>query len=567
MVQAYSNRSLFDIAKENYTSLLRHCKDLLEDGYWEKPEEILKQSIYDVLDLYVQALLVSFAVFGNRSHHDDIQFIVSTPQNNILGISLEKEIGEDIQLKAKRILASPPILLQLCDLRDHEQGTRCAEMFFETLLNIILAMAYLNSAKDTYVIRFIQDFYDKVHVFISSKASCDYVLDEKYVFRKICSEQFKTGLYCTKDEMKKYQNVVNASREDRKTDEDSNTSFRSKDAHSKKDNNLQGSENLTTRDLESKIDQDMGTDADTDQGVNASNNIENESEGVVSSAIDQAKAKEAEDRLKELLEELKGLIGLANVKEEVNSLINLIKIRKMRESFSMPQMEMSYHMVFTGNPGTGKTTVARLIASIYKELGLLSKGNLVETDRAGLVAGYVGQTAIKVTEVVEKAIGGVLFIDEAYSLSNGVGSNDFGSEAIDTLVKLMEDNRDNLVVIVAGYSKEMKTFLKANTGLISRFNKFIEFPDYTVEELLEILGAMATKSAMSITEEAVSYVEDGITKMSSVRRKQFGNARGIRNVFEKIVVNQANRLVQLENPTLEQLSEISIDDVSNLFQS
>jgi stage V sporulation protein K len=195
-----------------------------------------------------------------------------------------------------------------------------------------------------------------------------------------------------------------------------------------------------------------------------------------------------------LVDELNGMVGLSEVKEEIQSLINLIKIRKLREEMDMPVMDMSYHMVFTGSPGTGKTTVARLVGKIYKELGILSDGKMIETDRSGLVAGYVGQTAMKVHDVVKEAMGGILFIDEAYSLVNPDMPNDFGTEAVDALVKLMEDNRDNLVIIVAGYTEEMKTFLKSNTGLVSRFNKFINFPDYTKEELVSILSVMAGKA-------------------------------------------------------------------------
>ena len=246
-------------------------------------------------------------------------------------------------------------------------------------------------------------------------------------------------------------------------------------------------------------------------------------------------------------------------------MINLIKVRKLREEYNMPTMDMSYHMVYTGNPGTGKTTVARLVAKIYKELGILSEGNLVETDRSGLVAGYVGQTALKVKEVVERALGGVLFIDEAYSLAGNIGTSDFGAEAIDTLVKMMEDHRDNLVVIVAGYRDEMKIFLNANTGLISRFNKFIDFEDYTNEELIRILESMAGKAGLTIEENALIEVENKLNIMDEKNRAQFGNARGIRNVFEKIVVNQANRLVSYDRPTKEQLSEVLPEDIYNVL--
>ncbi|MBQ4608822.1 MAG: AAA family ATPase, partial [Clostridia bacterium] len=219
-------------------------------------------------------------------------------------------------------------------------------------------------------------------------------------------------------------------------------------------------------------------------------------------APETAKKEEPEKTIEELMAELDSLIGLDGVKREVRSLINLIKVRKMREQHDLKVMDMSFHMVFTGNPGTGKTTVARLVAKIYKQLGFLSKGQLIETDRSGLVAGYVGQTAGKVTEVVSSALGGILFIDEAYALARKGMDNDFGREAIDTLVKLMEDNRDDLVVIVAGYTDEMHDFLTSNPGLISRFNKYIDFPDYTDDELMAILAMNAKKQGYTVSDEA-----------------------------------------------------------------
>lgn len=274
-----------------------------------------------------------------------------------------------------------------------------------------------------------------------------------------------------------------------------------------------------------------------------------------------AEAKKQEERMKALLDELNGLVGLSSVKEEIRSLINLIKIRKLRARANMPEVEMSYHMVFTGSPGTGKTTVARLVAKIYKELGILSEGNLIETDRSGLVAGYVGQTAIKVHEIVEKAIGGILFIDEAYSLVNPDVPNDFGMEAVDTLVKLMEDHRDNLVIIVAGYTNEMKRFLKSNTGLISRFNKFIDFPDYSTGELVEIMESMAEDKELRLDEGAKAAVFELLSQEGAIEWETFGNARGIRNLFEKLITNQANRLVQIEEPSKEELALITREDV------
>ena len=259
--------------------------------------------------------------------------------------------------------------------------------------------------------------------------------------------------------------------------------------------------------------------------------------------------------------ELDSLIGLADVKKEVSSLINLIKVRKMRENHGLKVMDMSFHMVFTGNPGTGKTTVARLVAKIYKQLGFLSKGQLIETDRSGLVAGYVGQTAGKVTDVVNSALGGILFIDEAYALARKGMDNDFGREAIDTLVKLMEDHRDDLVVIVAGYTDEMHDFLTSNPGLISRFNKYIDFKDYTDQELMDILHMNAGRQGYEVSADADNVVKDMLSAMTLSDRLDFGNARGMRNTLEKLVQAQANRIAALEGDiTKEMLLQITGED-------
>ena len=275
----------------------------------------------------------------------------------------------------------------------------------------------------------------------------------------------------------------------------------------------------------------------------------------------KTEAPQEEETLEELLAELDSLIGLGPVKKEVHTLINLIRVRQMRKDHGLKVMKMSFHMVFTGNPGTGKTTVARLVAKIYRKLGFLSQGQLIETDRSGLVAGYVGQTAGKVTEVVNSALGGILFIDEAYALSRKGMDNDFGREAIDTLVKLMEDHRDDLVVIVAGYTHEMHDFLTANPGLISRFNKYIDFADYTDDELMQILHLTAGKQGYTVSEEADKVVRQMLLGMTLGARMDFGNARGMRNVLEKMVEAQANRIAALEGEiTREMLQKITGED-------
>ena len=262
--------------------------------------------------------------------------------------------------------------------------------------------------------------------------------------------------------------------------------------------------------------------------------------------------------MKDLLAELDGYIGLQTVKEEVHNLINMASVYQLRRQHDLPTTDMSLHLVFTGNPGTGKTMMARMMARIYRSLDILSRGQLVEVDRSGLVAGYVGQTAIKTQKVIEKAMGGVLFIDEAYAL-NGRSENDFGQEAIDTILKAMEDHRDDLVVIVAGYTDLMDRFIHSNPGLESRFNRFLLFDDYTTDEMVEIFRMQCKKGCYQLTEEAQPLIRDYIAEESA--DDSFGNARGVRNLFEHVLVAQNNRLAAMEKITREDLTVITADDV------
>ena len=250
--------------------------------------------------------------------------------------------------------------------------------------------------------------------------------------------------------------------------------------------------------------------------------------------------------------ELDGLVGLEKVKKDVKSMMNLVKVRKLRQDAGLPVPPLSLHMVFLGNPGTGKTTVARLLSGLYAAIGALSKGQLVEVDRSGLVAGYVGQTAIKTQEVITSALGGVLFIDEAYSLASG-GENDFGREAIETLLKAMEDHREDLVVIVAGYTGPMQRFLDSNPGLESRFNKRIFFEDYNGEELNAIFHLQCKKNGYELDDEAEAYAGEFFAAMYENRDENFGNGRDVRNQFEDMVVRQANRVAAMESPSKEDL--------------
>ena len=264
---------------------------------------------------------------------------------------------------------------------------------------------------------------------------------------------------------------------------------------------------------------------------------------------------------KSSIDELNELIGLSETKKEITTLSNYIQMKLKRDEMGMKSPNLSLHCVFTGNPGTGKTTVARILAGIYKDMGLLKKGHLVETDRSGLIAEYVGQTAVKTNKKIDEALDGVLFIDEAYSLVQGA-KEDYGPEAISTLLKRMEDDRDRLVVIVAGYTKEMEDFINSNPGLQSRFNRYIHFTDYTAEELYDIFCLQMKKNEYTISEEASNRLKMILADTLAHKGKDFGNARFVRNLFEKVIEHQANRLANEPNLTKELLAELREEDLN-----
>lgn len=619
-MKAYPNEKLYTIAKENYDILQGYCAVLEEEGYWQHPQMILNRRIEDFLALYVQALLVQVADYIKAEDVETLRMIAGVTKQNPLAVDETEGITEESAAEAKRLVAAPPILLQLCSLRDVENHSSMTGLFFDAVLNIIFSTAYLNQQDfsdgknysdrkaDAAVTRYVREYYGRIQVFIQGANSRGACVDEQYIFHKICMGDLEGNTALLKEAGEDFAGykkdaffieekaspsegpaaVVNAEEHWREDVTDSGDGYGySEDAEEEEEEYTQEEyeaedELVCAAELlapDGRTKEAAGTDSavlqeeaakpETCEGKKTPQETAPtvpekkaeppvDKEAATRAALASFKAK----RMEKLMNRLDELVGLSGVKGEIRSLINLIRVRKMREEYHLPGMPMSYHMVFTGNPGTGKTTVARLIGEIYRELGILSKGMMIETDRSGLVAGYVGQTALKVKEVVDRARGGILFIDEAYTLSNAVGGNDFGTEAIDMLVKLMEDYREDLVIIVAGYTEEMENFLKSNTGLISRFNKFIDFPDYSDDELIDILFGMAKKAGFSVEQEVAEAVRGYLKKLAPQERADFGNARGIRNLFEKLVAAQANRVVEYVQPTREQLSSITFEDCS-----
>ena len=677
MIQpVYTNKQLLEVAKESYANMLSFCQVLEAEGYWKDTEKYLNKSIYEMIDMYLQSILLNLCVYCGENGLVQRRFMLELVSQNELQCPDEGDLPEEVLVAANKLLRTPPIILQLCGLRDSKEESFFSSYFLDSLFNILISCSLLEQRQNKFADKFITEFYEKVSLFMNEDQRKK-VVNIRYVFIKLSTEKYfmeKAPVHLLEEERKQRKMRIQREKEEQakkieleqkkaaaekaleeelkkeqvelereieeqqkvihedqleepqKAIHEDQSEEQQKAVHEDQLEELENSNmpqeekcvesgrepqqiERTEQSLEAASEEielsgeDIGQEPCIMENVDESpkkkspfdysdeelmemqksgklkiktpkmDQIKQEREAALQklqeerveqirreiSKINQAK------KLQELLDELNGLIGLSQVKSEIQSLINLIKVKKMRESYQMPSMDVSYHMVFTGNPGTGKTTVARIVAKIYKELGILSKGHLIEVDRAGLVAGYVGQTAIKVKEVVEKAMGGVLFIDEAYGLSNKSDANDFGGEAIDTLVKMMEDHRDDLVVIVAGYKEEMDEFLKANTGLISRFNKFIDFKDYDNEELLEILKMFTDKSGLEMDKDAVKEIQKDLEQMEPEQKFVFGNGRGMRNTFESILGKQANRIVRLELPTEEQLRRIILEDVIGII--
>lgn len=264
--------------------------------------------------------------------------------------------------------------------------------------------------------------------------------------------------------------------------------------------------------------------------------------------------------LDELLEDLNNLVGLANVKDKVNDLIVFQTVQKKRQEKGLYNQKSTLHMAFTGNPGTGKTTVARIVGHVYRKIGLLSKGHFVEVSRTDLIAGYQGQTALKVKDVIERAKGGVLFIDEAYSITENDHSDSYGRECLTELTKALEDYRDDLVVIVAGYTKPMQAFFESNPGLRSRFNTFIEFDDYCTEEMIEILDSMCQANDYQLDDKLKDMLKEHFEEIINQKDESFANGRLARNLYDDLIMKHAKRVVNLPDPSEGDLSILTVDD-------
>lgn len=599
----YTNKQLLEVAKESYANIIRFCQVLDAEGYWKDTARFLNKSIYQMIDMYLQSVLLNLCVYCGENGLVQRRFMLELVSQNELQCPDEGDLPEDVLVAANKILRTPPIILQLCGLRDHKEQSFFSSYFLDSLFNILLSCSLLDQSQSRFADKFITEFYEKTAIFVNEDQR-NKVVNIRYIFIKLSTEKYfleKAPIHVLKEERRKKQRQKEKERialmelEQKKEEAEKALEAELKKEREELEQNIEEQQNKTTEEQAEKQKEleclEEGSKESSPFAYSDEELLKMQQSGklkIKTPKMDQMKREQEaalqklqEERveqirreinkinhakkLQELLDQLNGLIGLSEVKSEIQSLINLIKVKKMRESYHMPSMDVSYHMVFTGNPGTGKTTVARIVAQIYKELGILSKGHLVEVDRSSLVAGYVGQTAIKVKEVVDKAMGGVLFIDEAYALSNKSDTNDFGGEAIDTLVKMMEDHRDDLVIIVAGYKEEMEEFLKANTGLISRFNKFIDFKDYDNEQLLEILRLFTDKSGLEMDDDAVEEIQKDLEQMKPEQKFLFGNGRGMRNTFESILAKQADRIVGLELPTEEQLKRVILEDVVGII--
>ena len=440
---------------------------------------------------------------------------------------------------SKRDIAIPAFLRALCE-KDKENGSSYSLCAIDGLINLLIAMAFINGDFTIEEANYLSDFEKKLTGYCMNNGITGY----KYSF------DIQNSVTNPNDD---YWREAAPKAEEAAPEEAAKEEPTAEVSESEEDDTV----------VVHSLEELSEVLSNAVLNVSATEQIKEKEDKKVENLARTDKAEE--QTLEQLLEELDSLVGMDNIKKDVHSLLNFIKVNRLREQRGLKVPEISYHLVFTGNPGTGKTTVARLVAQLYYKMGILQKGQLVEADRSTLVAGYLGQTAIKVQEVIKSALGGVLFIDEAYSLANE-DNDSYGKEAIETLLKAMEDNRDQLVVIVAGYDELMHKFIESNPGLRSRFNKYFHFKDYNGDEMLKIFERFCEKNGYLLEEKANALLKERLDALFESRDVHFGNARTVRNVFEKAINAQANRIAMLENISDDDLSLITMADIEEALE-